>query len=222
VLLADVSGHGAQVSKLALGLRDLMRRNVNVVKQTRFVEGMNRQFTELSQSGAFATALVATFFQPTSRLTFCNAGHPDPLFYDASRGIWSSLEQPAVDSEHVTGTPLGVHDQARYPQFEMVLERGDLILFFSDAVTESLDADGGMLGMDGLLRLIAPLDAASPAELLPRLLSALRSCHPDNSLVHDDLTLVLLEATGTSTKLVDNLLALFRLLGPVGDSTKLG
>ena len=44
ILLADVSGHGEVVSQTAVGLRDLMRRNVNFVKQTRFVRAMNRQF----------------------------------------------------------------------------------------------------------------------------------------------------------------------------------
>ncbi len=220
VLLADVSGHGAAVSKLALGLRDLMRRNVNVVKQTRFVEGMNRQFTELSQSGSFATALVATFYQPTSRLTLCNAGHPDPLYYDASQGIWSLIEQSSEPAEGIAGTPLGVHDQACYPQVERLLDCGDLVLFFSDALTESLDSDGRMLGIDGLLQLTSRVAYAAPSDLLPSLLATIESSHPDN-ILHDDLTMVLLEATGTSTRLGDNLLALFRLLRPVGDSTKL-
>ena len=44
MLLADVSGHGAEVAELGRGLRDLMRKNVNVIRQKRFVEGMNRQF----------------------------------------------------------------------------------------------------------------------------------------------------------------------------------
>ena len=44
LLLADVSGHGAEVAELGRGLRALMRKNVNVIRQKRFVEGMNRQF----------------------------------------------------------------------------------------------------------------------------------------------------------------------------------
>lgn len=42
ILLADVSGHGVDASKLAVGLRELMRRNINIVKQSRFVTEMNQ------------------------------------------------------------------------------------------------------------------------------------------------------------------------------------
>ncbi len=221
ILLADVSGHGETVSNLALGLRELMRRNVNVVKQSRFVEGMNRQFQELSQCGSFATAVVATFFQPTQRLTFCNAGHPDPLFFSKAKQSWSQIEQPAADTEGVAGTPLGVHDQAHYPQIEQVMDPGDLVLFYSDALIEAATADGRQLGSDGLLTLVRQLGTATPKELLTRLLTAIRAVPGDGGQIQDDLTIVLLQASGTSTRLSDNLLALFRLFRPVADRTRL-
>ena len=220
LLLADVSGHGAEVSELALGLRDLMRSNVNVVKQTRFVAGMNQQFTKLSESGAFATALVATFFQPTNRMTLCNAGHPRPLRYDVSKSSWSQIDQPLLDAAGVTGTPLGVHDQASYPQVETVLNAGDMVLLFSDALTESLDEKGELLGEKGLLQLVGQLSPAAPEQLLQELVRRTRENFSQND-PDDDLTVVLIQATGTSTRLSDNLLALFRLLRPVGDSTTL-
>src|SRR5688572_17915010 len=44
LLVADVSGHGETVRAIALQLRDLMRRNVNYLDQSRFVVSMNRQF----------------------------------------------------------------------------------------------------------------------------------------------------------------------------------
>ncbi len=218
LLLADVSGHGAAVSELALGLRGLMRKNVNVVKQTRFVEGMNQQFTRLSESGAFATALVATFFQPTNRMTLCNAGHPSPLRYSVETASWSRIESPTFDDHVVSGTPLGVCAQAAYPQVETVLDAGDMVLLFSDALTESLDEKGAMLGEEGLLQLVSRLPAETPDLLIRRLVSQVKESSP-NQQVGDDLTIVLIQATGTSTRLSDNLLALFRLMRPVGDST---
>ena len=108
MLLADVSGHGPAVADLATGLRNLMRKNVNLVKQSRFVTGMNRQFLRLSEQGAFATAVVATFFQPTRRLTVCNAGHPPPLLFDASENRWSPIDDPEArgtrDRQHSVGS----------------------------------------------------------------------------------------------------------------------
>src|SRR5688500_16941273 len=55
LLVADVSGHGAAVGKIAIGLRTLMRQFVNRIDQSSFVTSMNAQFTEISQAGNFAT-----------------------------------------------------------------------------------------------------------------------------------------------------------------------
>ena len=63
-LLADVSGHGEAASGLALSLRDLLRNSVNQISQEDFVGQMNREFAAVADDTAFATAIVATFFDP--------------------------------------------------------------------------------------------------------------------------------------------------------------
>src|SRR5438128_2464396 len=91
LLLADVAGHGSSVAATAADLGLLMRRFVNRLDQTEFVRLLNRQFGELSRQAVFATAVVSTFFEPTRRLTVCNAGHPRPLIYRASPRQWDFL-----------------------------------------------------------------------------------------------------------------------------------
>ena len=81
MLVADVSGHGAAVADTAGRLRQLMRRYVNHLDQTRFVSALNREFLALPERGGFATSVVGTFFAPTNRLLISNAGHPPPLLY---------------------------------------------------------------------------------------------------------------------------------------------
>ena len=76
LLLADVAGYGHSVAGTAAELRTLMRRFVNRLDQREFVRLLNRQFAALSRQGAFATAIVTTFFAPSRRLIVCNAGHP--------------------------------------------------------------------------------------------------------------------------------------------------
>src|SRR6202041_3995711 len=71
LLLADVSGHGNSVAATAADFRTLMRRFVNRLDQKEFVRLLNEQFTSLSSHGTFATAVVATFFAPTGRLSVC-------------------------------------------------------------------------------------------------------------------------------------------------------
>jgi sigma-B regulation protein RsbU (phosphoserine phosphatase) len=121
----------------------------------------------------------------------------------------------------VTGTPLGVFDGARYPQVELKLNKGDMVLLFSDALTESQIADGKLRGENGLLALVKQLDHRSPQQFLHALIDAI-SGQQQNRAFDDDVTAVLVRATGTTTRWRDNLLAIFRLLGPVGDNTLLG
>ncbi len=119
LLLADVSGHGADASKSAIGLRELMRRNVNIIQQTKFVRAMNQQFAESEKDHRFATALVCSYFSPTGRLTLCNAGHPDPLYLQRD-GQWAALSQQTA-TRRAGDFPLGVIDDADYSQIDLAL-----------------------------------------------------------------------------------------------------
>lgn len=219
LLLADVSGHGELVSQTAVGLRDLMRRNVNYIKQTRLVRAMNQQFNDLSDQGGFATALVSTFFSPTMTFSLCNAGHPVPLVYRQQTSQWSGLKNEVSSSEQISDTPLGVVDQAAYGQLDVRLERGDMVLSFSDAVTESQDAYGRMLGEEGLLRLVRELEVHEPEEFIPALVERITALN-ENNLRQDDVTLLLAQATGGGPPLKNSLVAPFRFLGSVTDHTE--
>lgn len=220
LLLADVSGHGESVARIATGLRDLMRRNVNLINQTRFVREMNRQFSEQPDAGIFATALVCTFFSPTRSLQFCNAGHPVPMLYRAEPDSWASAQEsaPAKRGNGLADTPLGVIQEADYSRFQTKLSPGDMVLCVSDAFTESQDESGNMLGADGLLSLAQQLDVSQPAEVIPQLVERL-SAKKTGNLSQDDATILLFRADGSNPSVANSLLAPVRLLSGVRDST---
>src|SRR5712664_3890320 len=133
LLLADVAGHGTSVASTAANLRTLMRRFVNRLDQAEFVRLLNQQFVALSRAGDFATAIVATFFEPSRRLTVCNAGHPRPLLYRAAQRQWDFLghEGPAGKSAP-RNIPLGLLAMSEYEQFDIELEAGDCVLSYTD------------------------------------------------------------------------------------------
>lgn len=220
MLLADVSGHGEIVSQIAVGLRSLMRRNVNFIKQTRFVQAMNQQFADIGEGGRFATALVSTFFSPTQSFSFCNAGHPPPILFREATSEWIELRSESITTRTVTDTPLGVVGEAEYRQREVRLDTGDMVLSFSDALPESVGADGRQLGQAGLLRLLRDLPVSDPAAVIPAIVDRLQGFSAGN-LTHDDTTILLCRATGGGPSLKNSLLAPFRLFGPVADHTKL-
>jgi phosphoserine phosphatase RsbU/P len=195
LLLADVAGHGKTVADIAVHLRTLMRRYVNFLDQRKFVRSMNEQFVSYSKDGCFATALVTTFFAPTGRLSLCNAGHPRPLLYRAASRQWSVLEQEPEDHPQPRNIPLGIVGLAEYEQFDVELEEGDLVVCYTDALTESRDLSGELLGEDGLLRLAKSVPADQPEKFIDALLAEVGRCHEGN-LSGDDATVLLLRPNG--------------------------
>jgi phosphoserine phosphatase RsbU/P len=215
LLLADVAGHGQAVAATAADLRTLMRRFVNRLDQTEFVRLLNQQFVGMSKSGTFATAVVTTFFAPTRRLTVCNAGHPRPVLYLAEKQQWSFLGQESSDTQaKAQNIPLGMFDFAEYENFDLELQPGDCLLTYTDALIESRDADGEMLGEDGLLRILQLLGSAAPEKLTEILLAEISERFPDN-LSQDDVTVLLVRANGEPPRVPfrEKLNAQFRFLG---------
>ena len=200
LLLADVAGHGQTVAATAADLRTLMRRFVNRLDQTEFVRLLNQQFAALPRTGAFATAIVTTFFEPSRRLTVCNAGHPRPLLYRAAQRQWDFLGGQETGSRTTpSNIPLGLFDAAEYEQFDIELEPGDCLLSFTDALIESRDADGEMLGEDGLLRIVRVLGDVDPQKMIETLLGEIERRYPEN-LSEDDVTVLVVRANGRRLK----------------------
>ena len=216
LLLADVAGHGQSVASTAADLRTLMRRFVNRLDQTEFVRLLNRQFAALSKDGAFATAVVATFFEPSRRMTICNAGHPRPLLYKASKKEWDFLgHQPGAKvCVGPSNLPLGMLEISDYDQFDIELEPGDRVLSYTDALMEANDADGEMLGEKGVLRILRLLGDVEPEKLIESLLAEIAHRHPQN-LTDDDVTVLFVQVNNVkaSYTLREKLQALFRFSG---------
>jgi serine phosphatase RsbU (regulator of sigma subunit) len=197
-ILADVSGHGASVADLARSLRALMRKNINRADQTRLVEALNREFGELGKTSRFATAIVATYVTTGDRLTVCNAGHPRPLWRSAATDDWKFLTQ-GQPGHGIADLPLGVLDETGYSSVELSLGRGDLLLFYTDALTESENQDGAPLGEAGLLEIARRLDTTHPAAIPAALIAALDHFRGDRP-VGDDMTFLLLHHNAGPTR----------------------
>ncbi len=218
-LLADVSGHGDAVSTIAVSLRDMLRKNVNKISQEQFVAEMNREFGQMSDERGFATAVVATFFEPRRSLAISVAGHPYPVYYRASKQKWVHLNPTQLD-EGLENLPLGVHEDSNYPGRTITTEAGDMFLMYSDAFIESVNSDDQYLGICGVLKLLNEMEQPHPGEIIPFLREQIGAMATGN-LTDDDASLILGHFTSTGVRLSDNLKAPFRLLGDVQDRTEI-
>jgi len=195
LLVADVSGHGREVSEIAVSLRNLMRKFVNFLDQTRFVESLNREFAGQATAGNFATAVVGTYWAPTRYLVTCNAGHPRPFHYRAATGKWELLaEASEIENHGPENLPLGILDTGRYRPHGVRLERGDLVLIYTDSLVEARADGGALLGEAGVLSILNTLDASRPHGLTPALLSRAQAYARAEGL-GDDATVMLLRCT---------------------------
>ena len=196
LLVADVSGHGPAVSDVAMHLRKLMRRYINYHDQTKFIREIDREFADLKRApGSFATAVAITFESVGNRFTMCNAGHPPPLRYSARRRRWEVIARPADEADALSNIPLGIDTDGCYSQVETHLDVGDLVLCYTDSLTESRDADGELLGVEGLLRILAQIDVVDLPRIIPTLLEQIEQTREGN-LSQDDVTALLFRPNG--------------------------
>lgn len=194
--VADVSGHGSGVADLAITLRRLMRKHINTPDQSGLARALNREFSTLSDSGQFATALLASYVTVHNQLVVCNAGHPPPLWFDASKSVWSWLSaDPASNAQEGLNLPLGIIEPTDYSQFIVRLGVGDLVAIYTDALPEARNDQGQQLGQEGLAKLIEGVPTHDPQvagrELIRRI-----DQHRGSSPHDDDQTLMILRHTG--------------------------
>jgi serine phosphatase RsbU (regulator of sigma subunit) len=193
IVVADVSGHGSSVAEFSAMLRSLLRKHINHKSQSWLVERLNQEFAEMARLRRFATALVATYLTSTDEISISNAGHPRPLHFRADDGDWSFVAQEAGRPGQLANLPLGLDDDTHYGAARVKLGRGDLLLFYTDALTEAADATGQLLGESGLLEAARRLDTSgsSPLSIGTSLLEAVAR-HRGQSPADDDVTLVVL------------------------------
>mgnify|MGYP002623047467 CR=1 FL=1 len=211
ILLADVSGHGEAVADRAHQLRSLMQRNINRINQSSLVASINQQFASTSKQGAFATALIGTYFAPTRMLTLSNAGHPSPLVFRSDAAIWQQFTATDADACKARNFPLGIEPGEKYQDVRTELHPGDLVLGFTDGLIEIEQADGTMLGVRGLLDVVSSLDVTDPTIFFDTFTQRLLAAKQGSSL-GDDVSLLLIRRNDRRVSLRDNLLAPIRVV----------
>lgn len=141
VVLADVAGHGQQIGAAAVALRDLLREHVNAFDQSELMRGVNDAFgKDVDGDFQYATAAVIGYYCETRQLVFANAGHPPALWHRAAERTWEWLHENTRHVEKaVEGLPLGLIPGTEYTQTAVRLGTGDLVILYTDGVTESVN-----------------------------------------------------------------------------------
>jgi sigma-B regulation protein RsbU (phosphoserine phosphatase) len=165
VALADVSGHGEGVSAVALRLRAALRRHIEQWDQSALIRELNGHFLKNARGGRFATAFLASYYTISGELLFTNAGHPAPLWYRRATRQWDFLRDSTPLNKEIVDLPLGLIAGTEYSQTAIQLDPGDLLLLYTDGISEAYDDSGTQLGEESLLAIARklPVDSAMAA-----------------------------------------------------------
>jgi sigma-B regulation protein RsbU (phosphoserine phosphatase) len=196
VALADVSGHGETVSSAAVRLHDALRQNVDHWDQSALIRQLNDNFFQAAQRIRFATAFVASFYSDSGELLFTNAGHLPPLWYRTSTREWSLLYESTPLSKEIVDLPLGLIAGTSYSQTAVQLEPGDLLILYTDGVSESRDKSGAQLGLERLLSIARNLPTNSAMAAGRGLLAAVAQFRGTVPATDDETVVALQRSAG--------------------------
>jgi phosphoserine phosphatase RsbU/P len=192
IALADVSGHGEAVAVLGDTLRQLMQRYLTELSQVGLMKDLNVAVREGLDGVHYATMVAAGWHSRRGLLVTTNAGHPPPLWYQATQQEWGWLETSrAMERARPAGVPLGLLQEIAYDRKVIKPMIGDLIVAYSDGVSEATDPGGNELGRDGLLRIARGLDVRSPEAFGIQLTSALHAFRGGTEPLDDQTIIVL-------------------------------
>ena len=181
VALADVSGHGLAVSSMGIKLQELMHKHLAALDQAHLMRDLNEAVRHDLDGIHYATMVAVGFHARRGFLVLTNAGHPPPLWYREDRHDWEWLElQGAESGSGIRGTPLGLLPDVSYGRIVIKPTPGDIIVLYSDGVSEATSPDGKELGRDQLMAIARALGSRA-AETLSTPPSADRSSRVDEA-----------------------------------------
>ncbi len=190
-IVGDVAGKGSPAALLASAVTGMFgAESTYQVSPAALISRLNHGLFRRSIENRFLTAFYGVL-GPDGSFTFTNGGHNAPFLVSTS----------GVRRLETGGMVLGLFEQSRFEEETITLTPGDLIIAFSDGVTEALSATGEEYMDDRLLASIErhrPVAAASAPEFLEHLLADVRTfCKGEDP--HDDITLLMVRYDGTMT-----------------------
>jgi PAS domain S-box-containing protein len=189
IMVADVRGHGVSAALYTMWLKSLEESNIELAGEpSEFMTALNRELSRFVVSRSFATMFYGVLDVDTCQMRYSNAGHPPPLHFHVHDG------QGMPTESEVHGPPVGIVADEKYAASTLSLEPGDLLLCYTDGVTEVYDKDGQMLGSEGVGRLVKSEMSKKSSNLLDRLHErVMERC--DSVCLSDDVLLLSVKRT---------------------------
>src|SRR6266446_457496 len=192
VVLADVAGKGLGAALLTAKLQAMLRA---LVPGSPSLSDLGAQVNDILHKDGIDNRFVTLFYlelRPGSgRLRYLNAGHNPPFV----------LREKTTQSLPASAIPLGMMAGTAYTEGELTLEPGDLLVIYSDGLTEARNSQDKEFGADRLQAMLPRLRGLTAEECV-RLIIGEVNVFLGRERPHDDLSLVVLARAGGSWGIV--------------------
>ncbi|MBZ5562602.1 MAG: PP2C family protein-serine/threonine phosphatase, partial [Acidobacteriia bacterium] len=195
LVLGDVSGKGISAALLMAAIQSALRAQfydgfrpkpgtlAASFSTAEIVARLNLQLYENTPAEKYVTFFFGHYDGATRRLSYTNAGHLPPVLFRHDR----------IERLRAGGTVVGLFASTEYEQAEIVLEPGDLLLAFTDGITEPENTYGEEFGEKRVLE-VAQRALHDPPEVLVEEIYRSISDWTGSPELQDDMTLVVAKA----------------------------
>ncbi|MBW2450338.1 MAG: SpoIIE family protein phosphatase [Deltaproteobacteria bacterium] len=184
LIIADVSDKGVPAALFMMISRTIFR---SIAKQrkspSQILAETNDLLCEGNDTGMFVSAYLAFYHPPTGRLTYSNGGH-NPAFLFGSNDLCRELV-----CKH--GTALGVRPGQSYEEYVDKLETGQILVLYTDGVTEACSPDNELFGVDRFTKLVCDCHSRTLSQMFNYIHKDLKSFQQGNQF--DDITMLALK-----------------------------
>jgi phosphoserine phosphatase RsbU/P len=186
IVVGDVSGKGIPAALIMASFRASLIAEIRNNYAIRTVlTKVNRLLWESVEPDRFVTALYGVLDVGNRRFTYVNAGHNPGFLYRHGSERFDSLD--------ATGPLLGTLETATYKERQVEIQAGDLLVLYTDGVTEAMDGAGELFGEQRLLDVIRSRRAETAAMIVRGIWDAVREFRVREQ--DDDLTIVVVKGT---------------------------
>jgi sigma-B regulation protein RsbU (phosphoserine phosphatase) len=191
--IGDVSGKGIGAGLMMAGLSASLRGQTAVTADnlSALTARLSRTIFETSPAHAFVTFFYGVYDPLERQLTYVNAGHNPPILLRHCGSKWEVIRL------ETGGTPLGLFREAAYQDALVTLGPGDLVVAFTEGVSETMNASKEEWGEAELIETMRGCEGLNADQTIARILTAADS-FADDAPQQDDVTLVALLIGDTS------------------------
>jgi len=187
LVIGDVMGKGIPAGLLMTMLRGMLRAEVLTgLPPDRILHDLNQlAIYDLDQSHRFVTLFYSDYDPRTKKLRFANAAHNPPL-------LWRSSTKKIIKLD-AEGYIIGLQKDAEYQCVEIQLESSDLILYYTDGITETANSSGERFGEENLINTFTNLcqRALSSQDILNEIFKILEKYSGNKKTLDDDASIVI-------------------------------